>query len=75
VYAAIASKALDESCRARDGSIGDTTERFKIACAKQGLPYDSGLAQRATDAAEHARQKAEQTFLDSFRRAAHAGRR
>jgi hypothetical protein len=68
VYAAIATAALNESIREdKTDDIGNVTERFKVTCARQGLPYNAEVARKAVDAAIHARSKAAGDFLSAYR--------
>jgi hypothetical protein len=48
IYAAIATKALAEE---PTDDLGELAERFKRQCARQGLPYDAGITQKAIGAA------------------------
>jgi len=52
VYAAIAMRAVVDEPSDDLGAIG---ERFKRLCARQHLPYDADITQRAIDAARHVR--------------------
>jgi hypothetical protein len=68
VYAAIATRALDESLREdRDESLGNVAERFKRLCADQRKPYDGEITRRAVAAAVTARDKARDQFTAQYR--------
>lgn len=67
VYAAIATRALDESLREdKTDDQGNVTERFKVLCVKQGLPYSGDISRRAVEAALAARSKAKGQFLSAY---------
>ena len=56
VYVTIASRLLDQT-EDLDLDAGTFAEEFKRACAKQQLPYDATIVQKATDAARAGRAR------------------
>lgn len=68
VYAAIATKALNQSLREDEtDELGNVTEWFKKFCAGQRLSYDGDIARKAIDAAVFARDKAKSEFISKLR--------
>lgn len=55
VYAAIASNVLKQT---EDLDPGTIAEELKRACAKQAIPYNASIIQKAMDAAQTARRRA-----------------
>jgi hypothetical protein len=68
VYAAIATKALDQSMREdKTDELGNVAEHFKTLCAQQKVPYDGEIARKAISATVFARDKAAHGFISRFR--------
>jgi hypothetical protein len=66
-YFAIAQQALADALAERNYTVENVTAHFKRRCAKHDVPRDGLIMQRAIAAALASRDRAYDTFLDTYR--------